>query len=268
MSTETVNVTTVATTPTTTVPSSTGPVRICSETGLALVQYPAMGTQRVFKKAYGPLKGRPRTSPDPDEWNRFDLPDQATLYSSTSRCGSYAEVLAPMRPKIAELAALAADVFDDVAPGSNPIYDEWCERGYMYPGSLPRIWHIERAVAQLHVETNGWYVDVEHPISLQVIRTEFAGLLDAADIPDMDVSVIRGHNRIVTCTIAEWINSIYLDDGTIPLGIRYNSRHGTDWECWATFPETKVSAASELAIDPTTDDDLRYITKLFNLHFH
>lgn len=246
----------------------TRPVRICSETGLALVPYPKKGTYRVFKETYGPLKGRPRTSENPSDWNRFDLPGQATLYSSTIRCGCYAEVLAALRPRIEQLTKLAAATFDDVDPGDDPIFEEWCERGHMMPTSIARIWHTERALAQVNVTTDGWYIDVEDPVSLQVLRLQFAELLHDQGIEDMDVSVIRGHNRIVTCAVAEWAATLYLEDGSVPLGIRYNSRHGTDWECWATFPETKTTAVHTTGLDVRNDPDLKHIADLFDLRFH
>lgn len=266
MSLETVSVESVAP-PTPRVPVS-GPVRICSVTGLALVPYPTKGTWRIFKNAYGPLKARPRTSETPSEWNRFDLPGRATLYSSTIRRGAYAEVLAPLRPRVSALAALAAKVFPDVDPGSNPILDEWNALGHMIPGSIPKVWHAERSMAQIAVTTPGWYVDIEDPASLQVLRVKLAGLLNAEAIDDMDVSVIRGHNRVVTCAVAEWICSLYLEDGSVPLGIRYKSRHGTDWECWATFPDTRVVSVGEDAIDLASDADLRAIANLFKLRLH
>lgn len=247
----------------------TRPVRICAVTGLSLIRYPLLGTWRVYKKAYGPVSGRPRVSDSPTDWNRFDLPGQATLYTSTKRQGAYAEVLADLRPKIDDLEALAARVFDDVDEGSHPIHDEWCERGHMLAGNIARIWQTERLIAQIDVPRDqGWYIDIENPVSLQVLRTQLAPVLKDQKIADMDVSVIRGHNRVVTCAAAEWISQQYLDDGSVPLGIRYLSRHGTEWECWATLPETKTTAAHTETLDVRTDTDLRTIAELFNLRLH
>ncbi|GAA5113892.1 hypothetical protein GCM10023339_18800 [Alloalcanivorax gelatiniphagus] len=267
MSIETVSVTPVAPPSPSVPPTGAEPVTICSATGLALIKYPAKGTWRVFKTAFGPLAGRPRTSEDPSDWNRFDLPDAATLYSSTDPQGAYAEVLAPLRPRIEELSALAAAVFDDVDPGDNPIAAEWAEKGHMHVGSIPKVWHAERNLVQIDVATDGWYIDIEHPVSLQVLRSQFAGLLTERGLEDFDVSVIRGHDRLVTCAVAEWVNGLYLEDGSVPLGIRYNSRHATDWECWATFPDTKTIAAHTIGLDHA-NTDLRAIARLFKLRLH
>lgn len=265
MSAATVSVTAVAI-PAPVVPSP-GPVQTCSVTGLVLVRWPAKGTWRVFKTAYDPLSGRTRTSENPQDWNRFDLPGSATLYSSTEPQGAYAEVLASLRPRISELAKLAADVFDDVGEGTDPITEEWGAKGFMAVGNIPTIWHADRNIAQINVQSPSWYVDVEHPVSMQILRSQFVQLLNEHDIEDFDVSVIRGPNRVITCAVAEWVASLYLEDGSVPLGIRYNSRHSTDWECWASFPDTKAKALHVTGL-VSTDKDLRAITKLFGLHIH
>lgn len=267
MSIETVSVAPVAPSSLPVPPATGAPVTICSATGLALIKYPSKGTWRVFKTAFGPLTGRPRISDDPEDWNRFDLPDAATLYSSTDVQGAYAEVLAPLRPRVNELAALAASVFDDVGPGDDPIGEEWAEKGHMLVGNIAKVWHVERNLAQVGVATDGWYIDIEHPVSLQVLRSQFAGLLAERALRDFDVSVIRGHDRVVTCAVAEWVNALYLEDGSVPLGIRYNSRHATDWECWATFPDTKTIAVHTVGLDHT-DTDLRATADLFGLRLH
>lgn len=248
--------------------SSQASVRVCDRTGVALVSYPAMGTWRVFKEVYGPLKGRPRTSDDPDEWSRFDLPGQATLYSATERKGAYAESLADFRPRIEVLAKMAQDIFDDVGSGQNPIVDEWCSRGHMFPGNIPAVWHVERRIAQIHVPVPGWYVDVEHPESLNALRPRMAGLLHKQKMTDFDVAAIRSENRVVTCAVAELLLNELLDDGSYPLGIRYNSRLGTEWECWANFPETTVEAVDTQPLDLSADSDLAAITELFGLRLH
>lgn len=267
MSIETVSVTPVAT-PSPSVPSrGAEPVTICSVTGLALIKYPAKGTWRVFKTAFGPLAGRPRTSEDPSDWNRFDLPNAATLYSSTDPQGAYAEVLAPLRPRVDELAALAVAVFGDVDPGDDPIAEEWAAKGHMHVNNIPKVWHTERNLVQVGVATDGWYIDIEHPVSLQVLRSRFVGMLAERALEDFDVSVIRGHDRVVTCAVAEWVNGLYLEDGSVPLGIRYNSRYATDWECWATFADTKTESAHIIGLD-SADPDLNAVAQLFKLRLH
>lgn len=67
-----------------------------------------------------------------------------------------------------------------------------------------------------------------------------------------------------------------LEDGSLPHGVKYPSKHGADWSCWATWLR-EVDDGKDIAAEPTKADygpemkdcahnsDLRDVTRLFGL---
>lgn len=249
--------------------------RVCQLTGLVLVPFPVQGTWRVVKNNRPVVSGRPRDGQPPAKWNRFDLPgDHGTVYSATSRRGALAEVLASLKPRTSQILELAREAFGDVDEGDDPITCEWDELGHMKPGHIARVWRAERRLIQLHHRTPpavGPYVHIERHESIAAMGESCAALLAGLGVEELDVSELRGNDRELTCSLAEWISAQYLDDGTVPIGIRYASRHSSDWECWATLPPPPYGqlqpAGAEIELS-TGDADLAYVARLFGLTFH
>jgi hypothetical protein len=52
------------------------------------------------------------------------------------------------------------------------------------------------------------------------------------------------HNRDVTTRIAEWLREQILDDGSEPLGIRFDSRvaNGNCWALWMRRADAKLGS--------------------------
>lgn len=180
--------------------------------------------------------------------NRFDVPGGGVLYCSSDRRGCYVEVLARHRPSAAAAAIAKLD------------------HDFMLPGAIPAAWRDERRMAEVTLEEPLPFVDVENERSRAWLQAELAVTLSQHGITDLDVSVIRGNNRLLTRDIAQ---SIYVanDDG-LPRysGIRYLSRHG-DYECWAVFDGNEVAMSSSTRIGKT-DPDMEAVARTWSLTIH
>ena len=144
--------------------------------------------------------------------NRFDSADGnfAVRYFATQPEACFGEVLASLRPSL---------------PMQAIVEDEWRERGFMMVGSIPADWRHRRLLVDatikgtyLDIEADETHVWLEHQGNLAVSLTNFG-------VTQIDVPAIRGHDRRVTRTIAQWVH-----DHTDYADIRYLSRLDTDWE--------------------------------------
>jgi hypothetical protein len=239
--------------------------RICEWTNVALVPFPEFGTWRVYQAEYELVTGRARESSSPLFWSRFELPDRTTRYSATLREGAFKDALAEFRYLEGSLAEYVRSKINGISATENPIKDEWGQLGHMLPGCLPKVWRFERTVAQLMVSNRGWFVDVEHERSRQAITKALKRFLSRHKIDMLDVATLRSNRRDITCAVAGWLEQQYLDDGSVPLGIRYTTSYGdTEWESWAAFPETTVRIVDRQPI-PLDDPDLKAVADLWNL---
>ncbi|MEC5182561.1 hypothetical protein [Arthrobacter sp. CG_A4] len=55
---------------------------------------------------------------------------------------------------------------------------------------------------------------------------------DELGISQLTLGVLHGESRAATTMIATWIRDQVLDDGSLPLGIRFKSKNGGG-DCWA-----------------------------------
>lgn len=165
----------------------------------------------------------PADVPLPSAGNRFDVPGGGVLYCASQPTGCYAETLARFRPS----AAVRAAVLDEDAK-------------FMVCGGVPADWRARRVKVALEAVDALPFLDVEHERTHEFLTTALAREMAALSVPLIDVSVIRGPNRLVTRAIAGWAYSATDDDGNLAYGgIRYISRLG-DHECWALFEGTGV----------------------------
>jgi hypothetical protein len=164
------------------------------------------------------------------------------------------------------LVDFARSHINGISAAENPIRDEWCELGHMLPGCIPKVWRFERTVAQLAVPDRGWFVDIEHEASLQAITQALKRFLLRHNVEMLDVATLRSNKRDITCAAAAWLEQQYLDDGSVPLGVRYTTSYGgTEWLSWAAFPETTVEIVDRQPI-LLDDPDLKAVAELWNLH--
>lgn len=64
---------------------------------------------------------------------------------------------------------------------------------------------------------------------------QWAVQLEPFSPADLDISAVTGRDRRLTCAVAWWLQRHVLPDGRRPDGVRYNSRHGSDMECYALW---------------------------------
>ncbi len=236
--------------------------RTCTSTGLALQPSAVRKIWRVAKTSYGPLGPRVR---DHDlkrkDWGRYDVPGHRTVYGACPRVAAYGESIAFAQEALPDVTA--GELYPISSPGdATPIREyvrqEFRERGFMELGTLPAAWRHERLIYQLTLPQDGWFVDIESADSVAVLSHALARPLAALGIDHLTVAHLRGEDRRLTTMVAEWVHGLVLDDGSQPHGIRYCSKHGTDWSCWAVWLR-HTDAGKGRESEPTTADQGAYI---------
>ncbi|MHA3685387.1 hypothetical protein ACXR2T_15150 [Leucobacter sp. HY1910] len=174
-----------------------------------------------------------------------------------------------MNSNIRALQKTADDVGISLELLWNDVRDEWHLAGNMNALWLPQGWREERILHTISFP-EGWWIDVTATETLVAIRDEFA-----EGFPDMQqeiasrltMSDVTGDDRLLTTTLASMLRDrVELDDGTLPLGIRFISKHGSpsgqSGHCWAYWArkqpgakssDVKVVASNEI---PVTDKSL------------
>jgi hypothetical protein len=179
--------------------------------------------------------------------NRFDIPGWGVLYAATEPGGAFAEVLQDFRPTATAVAAAADDT------------------GHMRPGSVPTDWRTRRTLVEFDVVDALPFVDVEQPDTHRALTRELAAELVAVGVERLDVSLIRGDDRLVTRLVASWAYFALDPDTGNPRysGIRYVSKLG-DFECWAVLRGTTIVPRRAHDID-RDDDRLQSVAATFGL---
>lgn len=263
---------------------------ICKKTGLRLL--PAVGQEawRLAKTSFGPLNPPARPADgDRGEWGRYDVAEHRTVYSATPACAAYAESLASLRPGFSQIVGehrvrlRTRDLFDDDSDDGRTLDEivetEWAERHHMPAGSVDLRWRDARKLYKVTMPRQGWFIDIEASDSVAALAKHLGCDLAPLGIEYLTVGDLRGTSRPVTTTIAAWLWHQVLEDGSVPHGIRFGSKHGNDWTCWAIWLRA-VDDGKELISEPTTaddgrciearyqNDDLDRIVRLFGLKSH
>jgi len=170
----------------------------------------------------------------PRAGNRFDVLGGGVLYLSSTALGCYAETLARLRPT-ATMRALLQDEDPD----------------FMVCGAVPRDWRTRRLQLTVTAPDSLPFLDVEHPRTHEYLTAALAEQLSRFGITQLDVSDVRGRNRLLTRTIAAWTYAAQDDDGPQYSGIRYLSRLG-EHECWAVFGGTPITELERTTIELTS----------------
>lgn len=172
----------------------------------------------------------------PRAGNRFDVLGGGVLYLGSTALGCYLETLARLRPT-ARMRALLADEDPE----------------FMMCGAVPD-WRYRRLQLSVTLPGSLPFFDVEDPCTHEYLTATMARPLATLDVPQLDVSDVRGRDRLLTRAIASWAYTARNDAGEPAYsGIRYVSRHG-DHECWAVFNGTTVTETARTAIELTTVD--------------
>lgn len=195
----------------------------------------------MAKSSYGPMNPPQRSSgSDIAEWGRFDVLDHRTMYGALPATAAYAESLAWARPALSLDGPQMRDLFDDVdADDTTPVLEEvereWEDRSHLAPRRLPAAWRTERLIHTIGLPAADWFVDIECSSSIAAVEAALGPFLASRSIDHLTVADLRGRDRHLTTGIARWVWGQVLDDGSLPLGIRFGSKHGTDFRCWAVW---------------------------------
>jgi hypothetical protein len=154
--------------------------------------------------------------------NRFDDPlgDFRVLYAGETRLACFVETLAPLRPSVADIAALSASAGVTVRP----------------PRQIPADWRRARRIARLRLLPGRRWLDLRAPETCEALRAELAALLLRLGMTDFDVSGARGPSRELTQRIARWA----YDESFA--GIAYRSRFDDRLDCWAIFEGAHIAS--------------------------
>jgi hypothetical protein len=188
--------------------------------------------------------------------NRFDpfTLSYGVLYFGRDLEVCFGETLARFRPSLELLAV---------------VRDEWAQLGFMAAGSVAADWRQRRTAVHVRLPQDLLFLDVESPVTHQVLREKLALGLSSIGLADLDVSTVRGPDRRVTRMISEWAYLARDGDEATYAGIRYESRIRSGWECWALFDdeELEMEVLETLPITPDLPE-LISVARLFNLQIH
>jgi hypothetical protein len=255
---------------------------VCAETGLLLRPAARQTIWRVAKLSYGALNPLPRVEgADRSDWGRYDVAGHRTGYGASPREATYGEALASQRLKFTHDAPTWQELFDDPPPpGVDSLLEavemEWKERGFMAPGTVPAGWRHDRLIYELRLPPTGWFIDIERAESIAAISRALKSELAVLGYERLTVGDLRSERRELTTTIAEWLREQVLDDGSLPHGVRFGSKHDSTWTCWAiwlralddgkpvTAEPTKANSGTEIKICDQ-NPELQRVVQLFDL---
>jgi hypothetical protein len=176
---------------------------------------------------------------------RFDDPLRGyrVLYVAEERVAAFLESLQDLRPNLGFLARLQRQP-DPTLQESGRIDDEWNTR---------------RRVGRLRLGTAQRWLNLQSVETAEVLRREFAELLLDLGMRDFDVSIAGTKERRLTQPISRWAHERGFQ------GIKYTSRFGHDFTCWAIFEGAAFTADGDPEIIPANDLDLIRAARIFQL---
>lgn len=122
----------------------------------------------------------------------------------------------------------------------------------MQPGHLPAAWRDGRLLYTISVPADaGWWIDAHAQETLDTLTLALGSQLNPwTGRHDVDRGVMFSYDREVTTRFAEWMRDQILDDGSEPLGLRFDSRVANG-NCWALWMRR---ADAQLGSDPAMAD--------------
>ncbi len=220
------------------VPFSSPPIRFDSRTG----RTPIPLTNRFDDP--GPGIGLPR-----EQWFQ-------TIYAATGPQGAFGELIANRRVR---KHAASANKRPDPGDFLDPQFPEH--------GTVTRDWRHDRRITQARVGQAVRFVDISHPRTLSFLLTNVVSELESIagqHLDDFDLSDVMSRNRALTQHLARYFHDL---PGEEIAGIRYLSRHSSEWECWALFADRvagklEIGESRPIAAD---DPDLLAVARQFGL---
>ncbi|WP_338341760.1 hypothetical protein [Mycobacterium intracellulare] len=81
----------------------------------------------------------------------------------------------------------------------------------------------------------GWLVEFDHSRSVSYLHQHIPLTLWERGVTRVTVAVLRCEDRFITTHLAEQLANARLTDGAMAIGLRYGSKHGSDWDCWTIW---------------------------------
>lgn len=249
--------------------------RTCSRTNLSLVASAGRLVYRVARKDIGPLSPRSRPTGGPrDNWSRYDIPRRKTVYCGSTFIGAYTEAMYWAKQPLPEIIhTLALELEKSGDEFCREVALQWT-KSHMSPHCLSAGWRERRKLYTLKLPSKGWFVDVSASGTVAAIRNGIGS--GSRSMSGITLGDISGDNRGVTTGIAERLAVTKLDDGTLPLGVRFQSKHGADLECWAIWlppAGSKVAAPKDIGEgfsipNAVASKDVEFVCKSLGIRIH
>jgi hypothetical protein len=246
---------------------------------LIAVAPPLGGFYRIARGDADPFTPPDWSRADPEDGtfgNRFDDPGAIagrptnerfrTIYCTTQRDAAFGETLARFRLSIPLLAQLAnIDDAQTIEAALSGVIDD----SDKYRGVVPTDWRLRRRIGHTLIDPDLRFVDVAAAETVQRLRSTLAPLGQVLNLPDIDLSSLTSSQRAMTQACARMIYE-EIDEHGRPLyaGVRYPSRLGEDWECWAVFDDRIRHAPGWPALScpiVAEDPDLERVASMFHL---
>ncbi|OHU31677.1 hypothetical protein BKG76_00205 [Mycobacteroides franklinii] len=96
-------------------------------------------------------------------------------------------------------------------------------------------WLYEMRLYTITLPPAGWLIDAEHSKTIAYLNSHIPLNLVERNIATITVADLRSENRYVSTNLAEQLARARLENNTHAAGVRYGSKHGSDWECWAVW---------------------------------
>lgn len=245
---------------------------------IATVPPPAGGLFRIARGPESPFSFADwgRAGADGTFGNRFDdpsgrdgiSPDQRfrVLYCATHLAAAFGETMSRFRVDPALRAALARIADDEPLDAAM--------RGAVDPdfpdhGRLDATWLFRRRIGHVSLPASLRFADVGHASTIQYLNDCFAADVHAYGLDELDVSALTSRHRALTQRVARHLYEMKDASGRpLVAGIRYISRFGANWECWAIFegriPDLDSMAARSFPIH-ADNPDLLDVARIFGL---
>lgn len=156
------------------------------------------------------------------------------------------ELIAPYRTDVQDKQRALQPVADSMGIPLDELWREivaeWDQSGQMKASWLPRAFREGRMISELSFP-DGWWIDITATETMGAIRSILATALPN-DHPmlrtaaSLTTAVLTGDDRSTTTLLATVLReTVQFDDGTLPLGIEFISKHGhpqgATGKCWA-----------------------------------
>jgi len=163
-------------------------------------------------------------------WGRGPSDRYQVIYGASDPVTAFAEVISRFRPSLRTLAAIDREITD---ADEEPI--EQIERQQVI---IDQQWQTKRRIGKTILDPTLRFVDIAAAETIAYMRYSLARQAKMLGLDEVDLSIVTGPNRQLTQEASRHIYELQDDEGNPRYaGIRYISRLGANWECWALFSD-------------------------------